>query len=324
MKRIVAVCVAIWACALCAAAMIFTNPAFVEALSATGSRFAPGNTPWSTEPPTGLTEDRFDSRRRTSLLVVGQKTTAPRTTDTLETAHEEKLETVAERVRLREMEDAFFVYKAKHVGWRMQSYFNKSEDRPTFAFPKTGVEFLEALVSASRRAPIANLVVFGHSGPIGFYMREDRGFYRSIGEIARASRMVDGAVAEKEEKLRALGARDLGDLQELIKSNEIKFASDAVIVLTGCSAAGETDVTPDGIAGKIADITGAIVFGSVNVTDDSIAEGAGRLWSNEYSTGSWVRFERGSKPTDLNSHSLDVLERLNLRRFQEGIRRFQG
>ena len=52
----------------------------------------------------------------------------------------------------------------------------------------TGDEFLRALVEASRRGPIGNLVVYGHAAPNALFMREDRGFYGSVEDVARETR----------------------------------------------------------------------------------------------------------------------------------------
>ena len=56
----------------------------------------------------------------------------------------------------------------------------------------TGAEFLDALVAASRSGPIANLVVYGHAAPNALFMREDRGFYGTVMEVAKVSRIVSG------------------------------------------------------------------------------------------------------------------------------------
>ena len=58
---------------------------------------------------------------------------------------------------------------------------------------------------SSRRGPIGNLVVYGHAAPNAVFMREDLGFYTSVDEIARSSRIVDGTEEERIYRLRADG-----------------------------------------------------------------------------------------------------------------------
>jgi hypothetical protein len=246
-------------------------------------------------------------RAPVTLLIVGQKTNSPRTSDTPEIAHHEKLETVAERVRLREMEDAYFARKASNLAQRLTAYAQGAHTPVKLLFASTGAEFLSVLTLASRRERIARIVVFGHSGPDGLYMLEDRGLYQTTKEIARDSPVVDGPAPEREARLKALGARDLGDLQELLKSGEVQLANDAVIIFTGCSVAGTTEVSPHSFAASMAEATGATVYGSVNVTDDTLAPAA-NLWQQEYSIGTWVRFRRQHRFEDLNSKTLDVLK----------------
>jgi hypothetical protein len=263
------------------------------------------------------------SQPRVNLLIAGQKTAAVRSTDTLETAHEEKLETVAERIRLREMEDAYFGAKAKYFGRRLQGV--ASGARTELAFPKTGAEFLATLVTASRQGPISNIIVFGHSGSTGLFMLEDRGFYKAVRDVAQKSPIVEGTEAEKETKLRALGARDLSDLAELVRRGEVAFARDAVIFFTGCSIAGTAQLEPKGMASRIAEISGAVVFGSVNVTDGSYkSDFPSSAWDNEYSIGTWVRYERGLPAQDLKLKVLDVLKQLNLGQPRERATSIKG
>ena len=242
-----------------------------------------------------------------TLLIVGQKTSSPRTSDTAETAHHENLETVAERIHQREREDAYFARKASNLAQRLTAYAQGAPSTVELVFARTGAEFLSILTSASRRARIARIIVFGHSGPDGLYMMEDRGLYRTLDEIARNSPVVDGPAPEREARLKALGAREIGDFQELLKSGAVQFASDGVVIFTGCSVAGTTELSPHSFAASMAEATGATVYGSVNVTDDTLAPAADR-WLQEYSSGTWVRFRRQHEFEDLNSKTLDVLK----------------
>jgi hypothetical protein len=142
-------------------------------------------------------------------------------------------------------------------------------------------------------------------------MREDRGFYASVDEIAQGSRIVEGTDEARASQLRAMGARDLGDLMELVASGEIRFAKNAVIVFAGCGTAGKRDVEPAGIAARAAEIADATVVASVDVTDQSM--GRGRTFRDrEYSRRTWVRFAPGQIPERLNTRVIDTLKQLNL------------
>ena len=155
----------------------------------------------------------------------------------------------------------------------------------------TGEEFLDALVAASRAAPIANLVVYGHAAPNALFMREDRGFYGAVMEVAKVSHIVSGEEIEKDEQLRLAGARDVSDFEQLVARGEIRFARNAVIVFAGCGVAGKRDIEPGSIAARMAEITGAKVIASVDVTDQSMTRGR-NFRDQEYSRRTWVRFLR--------------------------------
>jgi hypothetical protein len=175
----------------------------------------------------------------------------------------------------------------------------------------TGAEFLQALASASRHGSIANLVIYGHSGPDGLYMLEDSGFYGSVADVARSTQIVTGTDAEKEKKLRELGARDIGDLQRLIASSEIKFADDVVIVLTGCSTAGKTSIEASSIAARIASLAGGKVIASVGSTDQSMAGRSRGLPIHDYTRNAWVQYVVGTQIQKLEGRTMDPMAHLN-------------
>jgi hypothetical protein len=245
-----------------------------------------------------------------NVLVADQKTAALRLSDTPETARKERKGSVVRLVKFRVLEDENFARRAGILAHRMVQGLNQLEDPPDTVRPTTGAEFLDALVSASRQGPIRNLVIFGHAGPASLYMMEDRGFYGSVTEVAAGTRLVDGIVADKEKDLRRLGARDLRDLEALVASGDIDFAPNAVVIFTGCAAAGEKDIDPSGIAARFADITNATVIASLGVTDQSIA--GRRVAFDEYSRGTWVRFVKGAEPQKLGTRALDPLSALHL------------
>lgn len=241
-----------------------------------------------------------------SLIVAVQKTAMPRTTDTPETARREHMRSVAAMVRLRPREDANFLNRAKKLASRMAAggRFGPTQHvgRAT-----TGEEFLAILAAASREGPIRNLVIYGHSGPTGLYMHEDRGFYVSLAAVAEASALVAGSNQEREDRLRDLGARDLGDLVRLIGTGDVRVTRDVVIVLTGCSAAGESVLEPDGFAAQTSQTVHARVFSSVGETDQSMTGST----AHEYSRGNWVRFAPDASPNRLQSRTLDIIKQLN-------------
>jgi hypothetical protein len=267
--------------------------------------------------------DLFASVQRVSVLVAGQKTTLPRTTDTHDLAHNrqvarKKRARLAGLIRLRASEDMNFVYKTVRLARRMAEW-NRFLRPPERVAVVTGEEFLQALVAASRRGRIANLVVFGHAASTALYMREDLGFYDSITAVAKSAPFVTGTDGTKESVLRNLGARDLGDLETLIKNGVIRFTSDAIVVFAGCGVAGTNNIEKAGIAARFAEITGATVIASVGVTDQSMAGRRGSIWKYEFSRGTWVQFVRGAPPRTLRTKLIDVLDYLRSERFETKI-----
>jgi hypothetical protein len=245
-----------------------------------------------------------------TVLIAAQRTALPRTTDTLRTARKEGQRSVARLVRLRDREDANFAYRAVNLAKRMKET-SRFINPPELATAATGDEFLQALIVASRQGPISNLVVFGHAAPKALYMREDQGFYASVAEVAEKSPLAIGIDAQGADVLRTLGARDLGDLEKLIGSGDVRFAADAVIVLTGCASAGHRRIDMSGIAARLADITGATIIASVGVTDQSMMRRAASRWNLGGSRGSWMRFAKGTSPQKLPSKYVDALQQLH-------------
>jgi hypothetical protein len=256
-------------------------------------------------------DSRRISEKGVSLLIATQKTGMPRSTDIPRKARELRLRSIARLIMQRVMDDANFVNKTRSLAARMKD-LKKFHGSPETASVADGAQFLEALEAASHRGPLANVVIFGHAAPSALYMIEDRGFYATVAEVAKATRLARGTDNERTEGLRAMGARDLGDLERLIAHGRIRFAADAVIVFAGCEVAGSEGIDHLGIASRIADITGATVVASVGATDQSMAARRGALPTMEYSRGTWVRFGRGAKPVKLTSRWLDPLKELRL------------
>ena len=83
-----------------------------------------------------------------------------------------------------------------------------------------------------------------------------------------------------------------------------------MIVFAGCGVAGKRDIETSGIAARMAEITGAKVIASIDVTDQSMGRGA-NFRNHEYSRRSWVRFTREQPPERLNTRVIDALKQLN-------------
>jgi hypothetical protein len=245
-----------------------------------------------------------------NVLVADQKTSAPRISDTPETARQKRMGSVDRLVKFRVLEDENFARRAGILAQRMTQRIDEFESPPETVRPATGAAFLDALVLASRQGPIRNLVIYGHAGSASLYMMEDRGFYRSVSEVAKTTLVPNDVGVSKEQTLRDSGARDLHDLEMLVRSGDIKFAANAVVVFTGCAAAGEKSIDPAGIAARFAEITNATVIASLGVTDQSIAGRRGTLPFDEYSRGTWVRFVKGADPQKLGTRVLDPLSAL--------------
>jgi hypothetical protein len=245
-----------------------------------------------------------------TLLVAIQKTATPRISDIERTPRRNRIGRASRLAWLRMRDDKNFVNKTRELARRLKSL------NPRGPFAKlesviNGAEFIDALTKASRNARIKNLVVYGHAAPKALYMMEDRGFYKSVGEVARNTRVTGGTDPEKEKTLRMLGARDLNDLEARVRSREIQFENDAVIFFSGCEVAGVQDIDRSGIAAGMAKITGATVIASIGPTDQSIAERLGRARENEYSRGTWAKFAKNVEPRKLNIKMMDPLGYLN-------------
>jgi hypothetical protein len=244
-----------------------------------------------------------------SLFVAGHRTAARRHSDYYLANGKPRRRSLAASTRLRIADDRNFTNRTRWLARRVAEI-----GRPAGAAQRgvatTGEEFLDALVAASRTAPIANLVVYGHAAPNALFMREDRGFYGAVSEVAKASPIVSGEEIEKDEQLRLAGARDLSDFEQLVARGEIKFARNAVILFAGCGVAGKRDIEPASIAARMAEITGAKVIASVDVTDQSMTRGR-NFRDQEYSRRTWVRFLPAQPPERMNTKVIDALKELN-------------
>ena len=244
-----------------------------------------------------------------NLLIAAHRMAVQRYSDTHLTSGKPRRRAVATSMRLRRQDDANFSNRTRWLARRIEAI--RAAEPAELAVVSTGDAFLRALVDASRRGPIGNLVVYGHAAPNALFMREDRGFYGSVEEVARETRIVEGTEEDRASQLRAMGARDLSDLMELVASGEVRFAKNAVIFFAGCGVAGRRSVEPGSIAARAAEIADATVFASIDVTDQSM--GRGRSFrDHEYSRRSWVRFLPDRAPERLNTRVIDALKQMNL------------
>jgi len=244
-----------------------------------------------------------------NLFVAIHRTAAQRYSDTYLTSGQKRRRSVATSIRLRRQDDANFTNRTRFLARRVEE-MGRVVPAPQRAVATTGEEFLVTLIEASRRAPIANLVIYGHAASNALFAREDRGFYASVMEVAKASHIVSGDDVDKDEQLRLAGARDLSDFEWLLARGDIRFTASPVIVFAGCGVAGKRDIEPNSIAARMAEITGAKVIASIDVTDQSMGRGA-NFRNHEYSRRSWVRFARNQPPERLNTKVIDALKQLN-------------
>lgn len=132
----------------------------------------------------------------------------------------------------------------------------------------SGDDILKALVSTTKTyGYVSRLAFFGHTGPSGFYLKKDEGFYYSNKSVPENA---------------GLGAKTIEDLKALINSGDVKFSKDAICVIDGCTTAG-VEEPQAGIAFQIALTTGMSVIastGKVKMTDEKNPNG--RLTTDGY------------------------------------------
>jgi len=240
-----------------------------------------------------------------NLLIAAHRTAVQRYSDSYHTSGKPRRRAVATSMRLRRQDDANFTNRTRWLARRIEA-IRAAE----LAVVSTGDEFLRLLAEASRRGPIGNLVVYGHAAPNALFMREDRGFYGSVEEVARETKIVEGTEEDRASQLRAMGARDLADLMELVATGDIRFTKNAVIFFAGCGVAGRRSIELGSIAARAAEIADATVFASIDVTDQSMGRGPS-FRDREYSRRSWVRFLPDRTPERLNTRVIDALKQLN-------------
>jgi len=240
-----------------------------------------------------------------NVLLAGHRTAAARYTDT----HSKRRRPIVRLVRSRVQDDKNFTNRTRFLAHRIGE-LSRPIGPTDLGIATTGEELLDALVQASRKGPIANLVIYGHAASNALFMREDRGFYTSVADVARDSHVVSGTEDERDEQLRAAGARDLSDFEWLLARGDIRFVRNPVIVFAGCGVAGKREIDLAGIAARLAPLLNAKVIASIDVTDQSMGRGSD-FRNKEYSRRSWVRFQGATPPERLNTRVIDALQQLN-------------
>jgi hypothetical protein len=243
-----------------------------------------------------------------TLLIAAHRTAVQRYSDSFLTSGKPRRRAVTTSMRLRRQDDANFSNRTRWLARRIEAI--RPAGPAELAVVSTGDAFLAVLVEASRRGPIGNLVIYGHAAPNALFMREDRGFYGSVEDVARDTKIVEGSEEDRASQLRAMGARDLADLMELVAAGDIRFAKNAVIFFAGCGVAGKRSIEPGSIAARAAEIADATVFASIDVTDQSMGRGPS-FRDREYSRRGWVRFLPDRTPERLNTRVIDALKQLN-------------
>ena len=125
---------------------------------------------------------------------------------------------------------------------------------------------------ARRRSPIWWSTATRRSTAL--FMREDRGFYGVGHGGGERSRTSSRARRSTRTSSFALPARaTCPTSSSWSRAATIRFTRNAVIVFAGCGVAGKRDIEPSSIAARMAEITGAKVIASIDVTDQSMGRG---------------------------------------------------
>jgi RHS repeat-associated protein len=125
----------------------------------------------------------------------------------------------------------------------------------------TGKDFIKSLVTETKKhGSISSIAIFSHGNTNGLLLSNDEGFYST-----------------EANKQAGLGAATIQDLQNKVKSGEIKFDKDAVCFFDACHAVGENaTVKTDSPAVQFTLMTGVTSIGStgsVSMKDPTKANG---------------------------------------------------
>ncbi|WP_117196371.1 hypothetical protein [Rhizobium terrae] len=246
-----------------------------------------------------------------SVIIALQKTATQRASDASTSPGLVSSASATSGPAFRRAEDSYFRRRADRLADRLADGKSAAAQSQVFAV-KTGGEFLSALAVASQVGPIANIVIYGHSGPDGLYMMEDAGFYVDV----NAERRMAGVPPKQKSFATArhgeTGARDIVGLKEMINAGEVKFTPDAIIVLAGCNAAGEINFNGTSIAAKLSEATQRRVVASIGKTLSWSSFGGSDY--GEYSLRNWVELDRDGAASFREEKGLDPLQILNFSR----------
>jgi len=145
----------------------------------------------------------------------------------------------------------------------------------------TGKDVLDALVEATKTyGEITSLNIFSH----GWLANSESG-YRHRGGVWGSSYYNNSGFYGQSRSYDHSESRDLDDLKRSISEGEIKFAEEAVILLTACRAA-----STGYFCRELAGDTGCTVYAATGeVSEDEIGDDFVR-W---FTTGTWKKFVLG-------------------------------
>jgi hypothetical protein len=159
-----------------------------------------------------------------TLIVAAQKTSAPRSGDA-HTAANQGI-SVKTLVARRVGDDKNFANRAEQLKKRLEK---AGFQDVVAAKPETGWKLVDKMETASSIAPIKNLVIYSHATPQNIVMRENAGLFR--GEAYKKSDVIDQGGEQQ-------GIAYLDDIKKKMDAGQIRFSSDATIVLAGCNCGG--------------------------------------------------------------------------------------
>lgn len=99
-------------------------------------------------------------------MIAAHRTAVQRYSDSYLTFGKPRRRPVATSMRLRRQDNANFTDRTRWPARRIEAF--RTTEPPELAVVNTGDAFLRVLIDASRRAPIGNLVIYGHAAPMRF------------------------------------------------------------------------------------------------------------------------------------------------------------
>ena len=91
----------------------------------------------------------------------------------------------------------------------------------------SGKEFIQILRKVSSRNNIGHLVIVGHSGYEGYFVRKNSGLYRDSYKIIQNNKIIPFGE----------DARFIKDIKFYVDSRKIKFSNNSIIIAAGCNTA---------------------------------------------------------------------------------------